>query len=61
MAPFNAQATLFMRDALWALLLPITVHGRISDIWRGYLVQRLFWDIGLMRALALTESDHPKG
>jgi len=41
-APFNAQATLFAwRDMLWALYLPVTVHGRVSDIWRSYFVQRL--------------------
>jgi hypothetical protein len=42
--PFNAQATIFKRDALWALLLPVTVHGRVSDIWRSYMVQRILWD-----------------
>ena len=41
--PFNAQATLFVRrDILWALYLPVSVHGRVSDIWRSYIVQRLF-------------------
>lgn len=37
MAPFNAQATIFTENAFSNLLLPITVHGRVSDIWRGYL------------------------
>ena len=46
-APYNAQATLHTYDALWSLLLPVTVHGRVSDIWRGYITQRLFRDIGL--------------
>lgn len=46
-SPFNAQATMFKEDALWALLLPVTVHGRVSDIWRSYLVQRIMWDAGL--------------
>lgn len=44
--PFNAQATLFMHSSLWALLLPATVHGRVSDIWRSYIAQRLMWDVG---------------
>lgn len=35
-APYNAQATLHMHSALWTLLLPVTVHGRVSDIWRSY-------------------------
>eukprot|EP00906_Rhabdomonas_costata_P021226 RCo030839 len=28
------------------MLLPITVHGRVSDIWRSYITQRLLWEIG---------------
>jgi hypothetical protein len=46
-SPLNAQATMFLQPALWSLLLPITVHGRVSDIWRSYFAQRLLWDIGL--------------
>lgn len=52
-APFNAQATLFARrDMLWALYLPVTVHGRVSDIWRSYFVQRLMWDAGAVVTFA---------
>ena len=40
-APFNAEATLFLQGSLWALWLPTTVHGRVSDIWRGYVAMRL--------------------
>ena len=47
LTPYNAQATLHFESAFWALLLPITVHGRVSDIWRSYLAQRLFWDCDL--------------
>ena len=39
MAPFNAQATLFFKDAFALMLLPVTVHERVSDIWRSYLAQ----------------------
>jgi hypothetical protein len=46
-APYNAQATLHMYSSLWSLLLPVTVHGRVSDIWRGYMAQRLGRDIGM--------------
>lgn len=46
-APYNAQAQLSTYRALWALLLPVSVHGRVSDIWRGYFAQRLMWDVGL--------------
>lgn len=49
-SPYNAQATLHMENALWSLLLPITVHGRISDIWRGYITTRLGQDIGMRLA-----------
>jgi len=41
-APYNAQATIHMYDAFWATLLPITVPGRVSDIWRSYFSQCLF-------------------
>lgn len=44
MSPFNAQATLFTYDALFLLLLPVSVHGRVSDIWRSYYAQRLLLD-----------------
>ena len=47
LTPYNAQATLHFEAGFWALLLPITVHGRVSDIWRSYFAQRLFWDVGL--------------
>ena len=40
-APFNAQATLFARKSFWSMLLPSTVHGRVSDIWRSYFSQAI--------------------
>ena len=46
-APFNAQATLFSPKAFWFLFLPVTVHGRVSDIWRSYICQRLLWTLDL--------------
>jgi hypothetical protein len=45
--PYNAQATLHTKDSLWATLLPITVKGRVSDIWRSYFAQCLFKDLDL--------------
>eukprot|EP00198_Chlamydomonas_reinhardtii_P006991 XP_001696327.1 predicted protein [Chlamydomonas reinhardtii] len=52
-APFNAQATLFDARALSAALaLPVTVHGRVSDIWRSYIMQRAMWDLGCGLAFA---------
>lgn len=41
LTPFNAQATIWKKQAFWGLLLPITVHGRVSDIWRSYIVGRI--------------------
>lgn len=38
---FNAQATWFDKSVFWALLLPMTVNGRVSDIWRSYIAQRV--------------------
>jgi len=43
---YNAQATLHY--ALWGMLLPVSVHGRVSDIWRSYIMQRLMHDVGLV-------------
>lgn len=40
-APFNAQATLWSKNSFWALLLPVSVHGRVSDIWRSYIAEKL--------------------
>ena len=45
--PYNAQATLNMYNAFWSLYLPVTVNGRVSDIWRSYIQQRLARDIGI--------------
>lgn len=45
MAPFNSQNTVMYYDAFWALLIPMSVTFRVCDIWRGYIMQRLLWDI----------------
>lgn len=45
--PYNAQATLHTYETFWALLLPASVHGRVSDIWRSYFAQRLFRELDL--------------
>ena len=39
--PWNAQATIIMPGAFFAMLLPYTVHGRVSDIWRSYIMETL--------------------
>ena len=45
--PYNAQATLHNPKALWATLLPASVPGRVSDIWRSYFAEALFRDYDL--------------
>lgn len=52
MAPLNSQALLASAASFWGLWLPVTVHGRVSDIWRGYIWQRLLWEVGLHAGFA---------
>ncbi|CAB4057887.1 unnamed protein product [Lepeophtheirus salmonis] len=47
--PYNAQAILQFPPGYWALYLPISVSGRVSDILRSYIAKRLF-DIFKIRA-----------
>ena len=47
MTPYNAQATMFFESGFWSLYLPVTVAGRVSDIWRSYFSQALFKRIGV--------------
>lgn len=52
LSPFNSQNTFWHESAFWCLLLPSTVSMRICDIWRGYIAQRLLWEIdGLLAFL----------
>lgn len=50
--PYNAQATLHFPPAFWGMLLPVTVHGRVSDIWRSYFTQTLLPSTGSVVAFA---------
>lgn len=45
-SPYNTQNTITHYEAFWGLYLPITTTFRVCDIWRGFWVQRLLWDIG---------------
>ena len=45
LCPYNSQNTLYNYDAFWGLLLPATKNMRVTDIWRGYWVQRMLWEI----------------
>lgn len=42
--PWNAQAVLVSRPAFFGMLLPVTVNGRVSDIWRSFVTSRLLWE-----------------
>ncbi|WP_333464911.1 STELLO glycosyltransferase family protein [Microcoleus sp. T3_B1] len=42
-SPFNTQNTLFYKEAFPLMLLPISVHSRVTDIWRSYIAQKLLW------------------
>ncbi|XP_063442127.1 uncharacterized protein LOC134722435 [Mytilus trossulus] len=37
--PFNAQATLWFSASFDLMPLPVSVNGRVSDIWRSYIAQ----------------------
>ena len=41
--PFNSRNTVFARDALWALILPVTPSDSVCDIYRSYWAQALLW------------------
>ena len=45
--PYNAQATTHLYNAFWGLYLPISVPGRVTDIWRSYITQRIMKEVGL--------------
>jgi hypothetical protein len=45
LCPYNSQGTIYYYDAFWGLAIPITTSFRVCDIWRGYWVQRILWEI----------------
>ena len=49
--PWNAQATLIAPSAFFGLILPISVTGRVSDIWRSFIASRLMWEADLQVAV----------
>jgi len=46
-SPFNSQNTFWRKEAFPCLYLPATASFRFTDILRGYITQRLLWDINL--------------
>ena len=49
-SPFNSQNTTWWRDAFPLLYLPAYCSFRMTDIWRGFIAQRIAWtnDWGLL-------------
>ena len=47
LTPYNKQATLHFEASFFALILPVTMNEDLSDIWRSYIGQRLFWEADL--------------
>jgi hypothetical protein len=43
--PFNSQNTYWDKAAFALLYLPSTVESRVTDIWRGYIAQRIIWEM----------------
>ena len=41
--PFNSQNTTWFRDAFALMYLPALCSFRMTDIWRGFIAQRLAW------------------
>jgi len=46
--PFNSQNTFWTPEAFPFLYLPKSVTFRFTDILRGYVAQRLLWEVGLL-------------
>jgi hypothetical protein len=44
--PFNSQNTYWHKKMFPVLYLPSTVESRVTDIWRGYIAQRILWEAG---------------
>lgn len=43
--PFNSQSTYWHKKVFPLLYLPSTVESRVTDIWRGYIAQRVLWEL----------------
>lgn len=58
--PWNAQATVLNKAAFFGLLLPVTVTGRVTDIWRSYITTRLLWEanyhVGFSSPVSVSQS-----
>lgn len=43
--PFNSQNTLWSYEVFPLLYLPSSIDARVTDIWRGYIAQRILWEV----------------
>ncbi len=43
--PFNSQNTYWDKTVFPLLFLPSTIDSRVTDIWRGYIAQRVLWEL----------------
>jgi hypothetical protein len=41
LCPFNAQGAMHLPEAYFALLLPCSVTGRVTDIWRSFIAETI--------------------
>ena len=46
------QATLHFYRAFFGLYMPITVSGRVTDIWRSYITQAILHSIDMYLAFS---------
>lgn len=44
--PINTQNTFWNKEAFLLMYIPSTVASRVCDIYRGYIAQRLLWELG---------------
>ncbi|EKD86436.1 MAG: hypothetical protein ACD_37C00283G0002 [uncultured bacterium] len=58
-APFNSQNTYWSKKVFPLLYLPSTVDSRVCDIWRGYIAQRILWELN-SRLIFLSPSVYQK-
>lgn len=47
LAPVNSQVTIWRPAAFELMYLPVTCSFRMTDIWRGFIAQRVLFEMGL--------------
>ena len=62
--PINSKNTRYLYDIFPSLALPTTVPKKVSDIWRGYIMQRYAWiyngTVSFLQACAEHRRNHHK-